>query len=236
MAAGARPPGLLRRLREHAAQPATVLAWTVIANDGIIATAGILEGFAGAGAGDQVLLLAATTATIAGMLGVGGSEWVEASVAREAQLALVEEERRELAADPAAELADLAAYYEERGLSPELAGQVAAGLTEHDALAAQLDSEHGIREVATVAETALVGVGSALAFGVGALVPLLITILVPVTVEAWAILGAVVLSLALTSVVTARVGRTRLWPTLARALAVGVGTLLVSYAVGLLVF
>ena len=53
--------------------------WTLVANDGIIATAGILEGFAGAGASDRTLVTAATTATIAGMLAVGGAEWAEAA-------------------------------------------------------------------------------------------------------------------------------------------------------------
>ena len=100
-------PGRFAWLRERFTDRSSLLTWSIIANDGIIATAGLLEGFAGAGADDRVLLLAATAATIAGMLAVGGVEWMEASVEREAQLSLVAEEQREIDADPERELADL---------------------------------------------------------------------------------------------------------------------------------
>ena len=76
---------------------ASLRSWTAVANDGIIATAGILEGFAGAGASDQALLVAATVATITGMLAAGGAKWAEIDAEREAQL--------RAAADPLADLA-----------------------------------------------------------------------------------------------------------------------------------
>ncbi len=216
--------------------PVRLRLWCVIANDGIIATAGILEGFAGAGATDRTLLLAAVSATVAGMLGVGGAEWVEASVEREAELDAIKEERLELTARPEAELADLVAHYEAKGLAPELARTVAEQLTAHDALAAQLDSEHGIREVTTVGETLFRGVSAAVAYGLGALIPLLVTFLAPVAVEAGAILVAVAISLTITSLITARAGGTHVARVLLRALAVGLGTLLASYALGRIVF
>lgn len=230
------PTGPVARVWSGLTDRSKLLAWSIIANDGIIATAGLLEGFAGAGADDRALLMAATAATLAGMLAIGGVEWMEASVEREAQLSLVAEEQREIDADPEKELADLAAYYEGRGVSPELAIQVAGQLMAHDPLAAQLDSEHGIREVTTVGDTVLAGIGGGLAFGLGALIPLLITLMFPVSIEATAIVVAVVISLCLTSLVTARLGETPLWRTLLRSLLVGVGTLLVSYVVGSLVF
>jgi VIT1/CCC1 family predicted Fe2+/Mn2+ transporter len=228
--------GPLARVWEGLTDRASLLTWSIIANDGIIATAGLLEGFAGAGADDRVLLIAGLVATLAGMLAVGGVEWMEASVEREAQLSLIAEEQREIDADPAKELTDLAAHYEERGVSPELAIQVAEQLMAHDPLAAQLDSEHGIREVTSVIDTVLAGVGGAFAFGLGALIPLMITLIFPVGIEATAIFVAVVISLSLTSIVTAHLGETPLWRTLLRSLLVGVGTLLVSYAVGSLLF
>ena len=226
----------LARLWEGLRDRSSWLTWSIIANDGIIATAGLLEGFAGAGADDRVLLLAACAATVAGMLAVGGVEWMEASVERESQLALIAEEQREIDTDPEQELADLASYFEGRGVSPDLALQVAEQLMAHDPLAAQLDSEHGIREVTSVADTVLAGLGGAMAFGLGALIPLTITLLFPVGIEATAILVAVVISLSLTSVATAKLGETPLWRTLLRSLVVGLGTLLVSYVVGSLVF
>lgn len=226
------PARLPTRIWEGLTDRGNLLSWSIIANDGIIATAGLLEGFAGAGADDRALFIVAVVATLAGMLGIGGMEWMEASVEREAQLSLVATEQREIDADPEREIADLAAYYEGRGVNPELARQVAEQLMAHDPLAAQLDSEHGIREVASLFDTVMAGVGGALAFGLGALIPLLITWLFPVGIEATAILIAVVASLTLTALATSRLGDTPLWRTLARSLLVGVGTLVVSYAIG----
>ena len=228
----AAPVRLPARIWEVLRDRSNLLPWSIIANDGIIATAGLLEGFGAAGADDRALFVVAAAATLAGMLGVGGVEWMEASVEREAQLSLVATEQREIDADPEQEISDLAAYYEERGVSPDLARQVAEQLMAHDPLAAQLDSEHGIREVTSVFDTVTAGVGGALAFGLGALIPLLITWFFPVGIEALAILIAVVISLTLTSLATSKLGDTPLWRTLGRSLLVGVGTLLVSYALG----
>src|SRR5215469_11534088 len=84
-------PGPLGRLRAATADRESLRSWTQVANDGIIATAGILEGFAGAGASDHTLITAATTATIVGALSVGGAEWAEAAGERDGQLSAAEE-------------------------------------------------------------------------------------------------------------------------------------------------
>jgi vacuolar iron transporter family protein len=152
-------PAPLGWLRAALADRESLRSWTVIANDGIIATAGILEGFAGAGATEGTLIRAATAATIAGMLAVGGAEWAEKGAEREAQLALVEEEEAQIARQPDVEHAELVAYYEEKGLTPELACEVADQLMAHDAIDAQLESEHGILEVISRAETIRAGIG-----------------------------------------------------------------------------
>ncbi|MFT4215479.1 MAG: VIT1/CCC1 transporter family protein, partial [Microbacterium sp.] len=111
------------------------------ANDGIIATASLLQGFAGAGAGDRLLLLAATAATIAGGLSAGGAKWAE----REAEQRLAVEERAELDADLHGEIVELAERWRGKGLTPETAQKVAEELTAHDALAAQFEAEYGRR-------------------------------------------------------------------------------------------
>jgi VIT1/CCC1 family predicted Fe2+/Mn2+ transporter len=207
----------------------------VVANDGIIATAGILEGFAGAGASDRTLITAATVATIVGMLAVGGAEWAEAAAEREAQLTVAREEARQIARQPEVELAELVTYYEEKGLTPQLARAVAEQLMAHDALDAQLESEHGIVDVISLAETIRAGIGSAIAYLLGAAIPLIVTLAVPVAVEAPLILATVVLSLIVTSVVGARTGHTPLLRTLIRSLIVGLGTLGASYLIGKLI-
>jgi VIT1/CCC1 family predicted Fe2+/Mn2+ transporter len=214
-------PAVFTRLRTSLSDPESQRQWRVIANDGIIATAGILEGFAGAGASHSSLLIAATVATIAGMLAVGGAEWTEAASERDAQLTTVADEAAELALDPEAERAELVAHYEAQGLTPELAREVAQQMMAHDPLAAQLDSEHGIREMMSTFDTVRTGVGSALAYGIGAAIPLLITLLVPYRIEKWAIAASVMVALIVTSVVGARTGQTSVRHTLLRTLAVG---------------
>lgn len=226
----------VRRLRTAVSDPESLRLWRVVANDGIIATAGILEGFAGAGAGDRALVIAATAATIAGMLAAGGSEWIEAADEREAELTTAEEEAAELARDPEAEWAELVAHYVARGLTPDVAREVADQLMAHDPLAAQLDSEHGIRRVTSTADTVRTGVGSAIAYALGAAVPLLITLFAPYRVETWAVAVAAGVSLTATSIIGARTGHMSIGSTLVRTLAVGAGTMLASYLVGRLVF
>jgi len=211
-------------------------AWTVDANDGIIATSGILEGFAGAGASHSVLVTAATAATVTGALGLGGSTWAGEEAEREAQLDLVAEEQARLAVDPATELATLAEHYEHKGLAPALAREVAEQLTAHDALAAQLEFEHGFDEAMPRAAPVWAGVAAATAFTLGAAVPFLITLVVSTSVESWAVLVAAVASLTLTSLVAARAGDLSVSHTLVRTLVVGVGTLAISYAVGRILF
>jgi len=223
-------------LRAALADRESLRTWSVVASDGIIATAGILEGFAGAGASHRTLVTAATAATIAGMLAAGGSEWAQAAAEREAQLSAAEEEAAEIARQPDVELAELAAYYEEKGLTPELAREVAEQLMVHDALDAQLESEHGILDVISRTETVRVGIGSAFAYLLGAAIPLIVTLAAPVAVDGSLILAAVVLSLVVTSAVGARTGHIPLFRTLVRSLIVGLGTLGISYLIGRLVF
>lgn len=215
---------------------ASLRSWTAVANDGIIATAGILEGFAGAGATDRALVIAATVATVAGTLAAGGAKWAEVDAEREAHVQAASDEAASLAASPEAELDELIGYYVAKGLTPELAREVAEELTAHNALAAQLESEHGILGELTRADAMVAGAGAAIAYLLGASIPLLITLFLPVDIEGWAIVAAVTISLIVTSVVGARTGNMHVGRTVTRTLAVGLGTLAISYALGQLIF
>lgn len=219
-------------LRARFRDAAAYRSWTIEANDGVIATAGLLLGFAGAGASSRLLLFTATAATIAGGLSVGGASWAEEAAERDAQLVYAQQERDDLAADPHGELEELKRHWEDRGLRPETADEVARQLSAHDALAAQLDWEYHFDEPMPATFPLWFGVGAGLAYVVGALVPLLITYFAPVDIEPWAILVAVVLTLVLSSLVAARTGQLMARRMLARTLVVGVLTLVVSYAAG----
>lgn len=219
---------LRARLRDASAYR----SWTIEANDGIIATAGLLFGFAGAGASNRLLLFTATAATIAGGLGVGGAAWAGEAAERDSQLLYAKQERDDLALDPDGELEELTRHWEERGLSPETAREVARQLSAHDALAAQLEWEYRFDRPMPATFPIWFGVGAGVAYMVGALVPLLITYFAPVDIEPWAILAAVVLTLVLSSLIAARTGQLMPRRMLARTLTVGVLTLAVSYAAG----
>jgi VIT1/CCC1 family predicted Fe2+/Mn2+ transporter len=219
---------MLARVRET--------TWALDANDGTIAVAGILQGFGGAGASDRLLMFAATAATLAGGLSAGGAKWAEVAAEREAQLALAREEAQEIAADPAGELAELVAYWEGRGLTPDLAHEVAQRLTAHDALAAQLDADFGLEEITPPTAPLLSGAQTTLAFMIGAAVPMLITYFVPLAIETTLIVVAVIVSLCLTSLVAAGLGRLSAVRMLMRSLAVGLGTMGISYLAGLAFF
>ncbi|WP_162942183.1 VIT1/CCC1 transporter family protein [Desertimonas flava] len=134
--------------------------------------------------------------------------------------------------DANVELEELARYWEGRGLTPETAREVARQLTERDALAAQLEWEYDFEEPVPATFPLWFGVGAGVAYMLGALVPLLITYFAPVAIEAWAILGAVAITLILSSLLWSRTGQLITRRMLARTLVVGVLTMAVSYVAG----
>ena len=219
-------------LRERFRDASTHRSWTIDANDGIIATAGLLLGFAGAGASNRVLLFTAAAATIAGGLSVGGAHGPSRQPTAMRSCSPLSERADDLAADPEGELEELARHWEERGLTPETAREVTRQLSEHDALAAQLEWEHSFVEPVPATFPIWFGVGAGVAYMIGALVPLLITYFAPVDVEPWAILAAVTITLVLSSLVSSRTGQLMPRRMLARTLVVGVLTMAVSYAAG----
>ncbi len=113
----------------------------------------------------------------------------------------VAEERAEIRQQPETELAELAAYYEEKGLSPGLAREVAKELMRRSPLKAKLESDHGIVEVMSRLDVARASLASAAAYALGAAIPLSITVAVPVRLEAGVILAAVAASLTVTSII-----------------------------------
>ncbi len=149
------------------------------ANDGILSTASLIAGVA-AGAPDKpVILLAGFAGLVAGSLSMAAGEYVSVSSQADAEKADVARERAELATNPEAELAELIAIYEERGLRPELAAQVARELTHVDALSAHLRDEIGLTDLSPP-RPVQAAVVSALTFALGAAVPLSVAAMVPV--------------------------------------------------------
>lgn len=223
-------------LGHYLAERGSRRAWALAAQDGIISTAGILLGFAGAGASERTLLIAGTAAIVAGMLTTGGAKWAETATEREAQLAAIAEERRELKAGRDSERDEIVALYVAKGLDPLLAGEVADALMRRSPLKAALESEHGIVRLISAADVILAGLGAALAFGLGAAIPFLLAWYLPARIELPLIAFSVLVSLMVISVAGARAGGMNVKRTLLRSLVVAAFTILVSYAVGDLAF
>ena len=150
------------------------------ANDGLISTSSLVVGVAAADPAAGAVLIAALAGMVAGALSMAAGEYVSVSSQADAERADLARERLELATSPAAERAELAAIYIGRGLTPELAGEVADQLTAHDALGAHARDELGMNE-ATRARPLEAAFASAAAFGVGALPPVLLAWFWPAT-------------------------------------------------------
>ena len=203
-------------------------------NDGIMATAGIVEGFIGAGAASETILIAAIAAMVAGAIAMGSAKFAEAAIERDAKDALIAEERRQLSLSPEEELAELAAIYEQRGLSPDLARTVATELSAHDALAAHAEAEHDIELDEAPVPPLVVATLAATAFAIGSLV-VLVSVVVTWSTVLPTTFFAVVLSLSLTSIVVARWGSLPLLRTMARTVGVGAAAMVITFAIGSLI-
>jgi len=219
-------------LRARLRDPATHRSWALAANDGIIATAGLLLGFTGAGASDRLLLFTAVAATIAGVFSTAGAKWAEVAAEREAQVLIVEREQADIERDPLGEVHELAEYWRGKGLSDDVARAVAEQLNANDALGAQLEWEYGFDEPLPRSEPYWAGAIGGVAYAIGALVPVLINYFAPVRIEAWAILTAMLIAFATTSIIGSRIGHMEARSMLMRSIVVGACTLLGSYLVG----
>ena len=141
------------------------------ANDGIVSTAGLVFGVAGATQDSIALLIAGLAGLVAGALSMAGGEYVSVSSQRDTEIAALANERLEIERDPAGKLRQLADHFAARGMSDALATQVAEELTEHDALAAHALTNLGIdsKEQTSPWHAAW---ASMIAFTLGALIPL----------------------------------------------------------------
>ena len=141
------------------------------ANDGIISIAGLLVGVAATGASTSVVLGSGVAGIVAGAMSMAAGEYVSVQSQADTEAADIAKETRELAEEPEHELQELTYIYVKRGLTQELAAQVAQQLTAHDALGAHKRDELGITE-ALSARPLQAAMASAAAFFVGSLLPI----------------------------------------------------------------
>jgi VIT1/CCC1 family predicted Fe2+/Mn2+ transporter len=201
------------------------------ANDGIVSTAGIVMGVAGATSDRGTILVAGVAGLAAGALSMAAGEYVSVSTQKDSELALLEKERGELRDEPEEELEELAGLYVEKGLSEELALEVAKQLTEHDALGAHAEAELGIDpdDITSPWNAAL---ASMLAFTLGALLPLLTITLFGPTLRIWVTVVSVTVALALTGWGSAKFGYGPSRRAVLRNVVGGLFAMAITYAIG----
>ena len=203
------------------------------ANDGIVSTASLIVGVAAAEATRGNVLIAGVAGLVAGAMSMAAGEYVSVSSQSDAENADLALERKELAAAPEAELAELASFYISRGLDKDLAHQVAVQLSAHDALGAHARDELGISDL-TTARPIQAALASAASFAVGAMLPLVATILTPVKAIPWSVSILSLVFLASLGGLSASIGgapvgraafRITFWGALAMAATAAIGAL-----------
>ncbi|MEU3844505.1 VIT family protein [Streptomyces sp. NPDC028635] len=203
------------------------------ANDGIVSTAGLVVGVAGATDDRAALLTAGLAGLLAGSMSMAAGEYVSVSTQRDSELAALALEKRELRGQPEAELEELAQLLEERGLSYEVAREAAGQLTERDALRAHARVELGIDPDA-LTNPWHAAWASFFAFTVGALLPLLAIVLPPAGLRLAVTVVSVLAALVLTGWSSARLGAARPGRAVLRNVAGGALAMGVTYAAGAL--
>jgi vacuolar iron transporter family protein len=203
------------------------------ANDGIVSTASLIVGVAAASASRSEMLTAGVAGLVAGAMSMAAGEYVSVSSQSDTEQADLGREREELAVQPEFERRELAAIYEARGLTPELATQVAQQLMAHDALGAHSRDELGVSE-AVSARPVQAGLTSAATFAVGAALPLLAALVAPAPHVVPLVAGTSLVFLTALGALSARTGgapvlkasvRVAFWGALAMGLTAVVGRL-----------
>ncbi|WP_374109053.1 VIT family protein [Streptomyces sp. CC228A] len=201
------------------------------ANDGIVSTAGLVVGVAGATTERATLLTAGLAGLLAGSLSMAVGEYVSVSTQRDSERAALAVERRELREQPEAELDELTDLLAARGLTRDVAREAAEQLTERDALRAHARVELGI-DPDSLTNPWHAAAASFLAFTAGALLPLLAMVLPPADARLWVTVLSVLAALTVTGWSSARLGAAAARPAVARVVGGGALAMGVTYAVG----
>lgn len=205
------------------------------ANDGIMSTSGLVLGVAASpGISSATIVVAGVAAVVAGSISMAGGEYTSVSTQKDSEKAALVVERKELAEDPEGELRELAWFYEQKGISPQLAIQVAEELTAKDALKAHAEAELGIDSDHHVSPMQA-ALSSFVAFALGGILPLLAMSGPWTEYRIQATVASVVVALILTGFVGAKIGGAKLDRGIIRNLVVSLLSMGITYVIGHLV-
>lgn len=224
-----------RRQEPHGDSLASRLNWlragVLGANDGVISTAGLVIGVAAATTDTGEIATAGVAGLVAGAVSMALGEYVSVSTQRDTERAMIELEREELATSPDEERAELIGLLRKRGLTEQSAATVADELSQGDPLRAHLEVELGMNADELANPWAAAG-SSALAFSVGAALPLVAILLPPASLRIPIAVVAVLVGLLLTGVLSAQLGGSAKWTAVARLVLGGALAMAVTFGIG----
>lgn len=201
------------------------------ANDGIVSTAGIVVGVAGATSSSLVIITAGVAGIVAGALSMAAGEYVSVSSQKDSEKALLEKERQELIDHPDEELKELEEIYMHKGLSQPTAALVAKELTDRDAFAAHVDAELGI-DPDDLTNPMHAAVASALSFLSGSIIPIVAIIIAPEPYKIGVTFVSVVIALAFTGSLSAHAGGAGKLRATLRVVIGGIIAMIVTFGIG----
>ncbi|MEQ5787400.1 VIT family protein [Erythrobacter sp. NFXS35] len=201
------------------------------ANDGIVSVASLIIGVAAAGPAPGAVLIAGVAGLVAGAMSMAAGEFISVSSQRDSEQADIRREKLALKKMPEEELEELAAIYEDRGLSRETALLVARELSAHDALTAHVRDELGLSD-ALAARPLQAAFASGMTFSAAAALPVLAAWLAPASAIVPAVLAVSIAALALLGAIGARTGGAPLLPAVLRVLGWGVFAMGITFAIG----
>ena len=203
------------------------------ANDGIVSIAGLVVGVAGATTDTNIIATAGIAGLVAGALSMAAGEYISVSTQRDAERAYIEKEKAELAANPKEELKELADAYAAKGLSAKTAHIVATELTKKDVLRAHLEVEFGLDED-DLTNPWHAAFASAISFTLGGLIPLTAILATPSSVRVGITFVSVVVALAITGYVSAKMSGAPTTRATIRVIIGGAAAMLVTYGIGII--
>lgn len=201
------------------------------ANDGIVSTASIIVGVAGASSDTGTILTAGVAGMVAGALSMGVGEYISVSTQRDSEKALIEKERLELINEPERELQELISIYEGKGLSHETSEIVAKELTARDAFAAHLDAELGINPD-HLTDPWHAAYASTASFICGAIIPIFMVILAPIAMRIPVTFLGVLIALVFTGALSAYAGEANIPKAILRVTTGGILAMIVTFGIG----
>ncbi|MHA2788171.1 VIT1/CCC1 transporter family protein [Corynebacterium sp. S7] len=201
------------------------------ANDGIVSTAAVIVGVAGASSDIRAIATAGIAAVVGGAISMALGEYVSVSSQRDAENALIAKEQRLHDEDPEGEFEVLVQEYEKKGISRKTAEQVAKEATSHNRLATHLEMHYGIDQTDIVSPWSA-AISSFFSFFLGAMLPMLAILFPSDTWRVPFVFLVTLIALAITGVISARLGGANQGRAAFRLVVGGLLALILTWAVG----